>query len=132
MAERADAIALPRFHRAIEFQDVHFSYGGTDAVTLRGVTLTIRAGQTIAIVDAYGSSTLQSDLNTFCTAMGVPTTTLGIYYPQGKPSESRSKECEKLAEVMSKNYSIRCDYYHAELSYNRRKEVQDRWMKNEI
>lgn len=27
------------------------------------------------------------------------------------------KECEKLAEVLSKNYSIKCDYYHAELSH---------------
>lgn len=42
------------------------------------------------------------------------------------------KECEKLAETLAKNYHIKCDYYHAELSYNRRKEVQDRWMKNDI
>ena len=48
------------------------------------------AGQTIAIVDAYGSSTLQNDLNNFCTAMGLPTTTLGIYYPQGKPRTANS------------------------------------------
>lgn len=47
-------------------------------------------GQTIAIVDAYGSSTLQSDLNNFCGAMGIATTTLGIYYPQGKPSKPNS------------------------------------------
>ena len=48
------------------------------------------AGQTIAIVDAYGSTTLQSDLNNFCIAMGIPSTTLGIYYPQGKPSTANS------------------------------------------
>jgi subtilase family serine protease len=42
-------------------------------------------GQTIAIVEAYGSSTIQSDLNKFCTTFGIPTTTLSIYYPQGVP-----------------------------------------------
>lgn len=42
------------------------------------------------------------------------------------------KECEKLAETLSRNYSIKCDYYHAELSYNRRAEVQAKWMKNDI
>jgi bloom syndrome protein len=42
------------------------------------------------------------------------------------------KECEKLAEVLYRNYSIRCDYYHAELTHNKRQEVQARWMKNEI
>lgn len=55
VAERRDAIPLPRFHRAIEFQDVHFSYGGADAATLRGVSLSIRAGQTVAIVGRSGA-----------------------------------------------------------------------------
>ncbi|MCX6980618.1 MAG: S53 family peptidase [Verrucomicrobia bacterium] len=50
----------------------------------------IGAGQTIAIVDAYGSTTLQNDLNNFCIAMGIPSTTLGIYYPQGKPRTADS------------------------------------------
>jgi subtilase family serine protease len=42
-------------------------------------------GQTIAIVDAYGSSSIQSDLNTFCSDFGIAPTTVTIYYPQGKP-----------------------------------------------
>lgn len=42
------------------------------------------------------------------------------------------KDCEKLAEILAKNYHVKCDYYHAELNYNRRKEVQDKWMRNEI
>ena len=33
------------------------------------------------------------------------------------------KECEKLAEVLKRNYQMKCDFYHAELSYNKRKEV---------
>jgi subtilase family serine protease len=36
------------------------------------------AGETIGIVDAYGSSTIQSDLNTFCTQWGLPQTTVQI------------------------------------------------------
>ncbi|MHB9130205.1 MAG: S53 family peptidase [Armatimonadota bacterium] len=45
------------------------------------------AGQTIAIVDAYGSPTIQKDLNTFCQKYGLPTTTITIAYPTGKPSK---------------------------------------------
>jgi subtilase family serine protease len=43
------------------------------------------AGQTIAIVDAYGSSSIQNDLNTFCSDFGIASTTVVIDYPQGKP-----------------------------------------------
>jgi subtilase family serine protease len=45
-------------------------------------------GQNIAIVDAYGSPTIQNDLNAFCKQFGLPTTTVKIYYPQGKPSSA--------------------------------------------
>jgi len=48
------------------------------------------AGQTIAIVDAYGSATIQSDLDTFCATYGIPGTTVKIYYPQGKPARKDS------------------------------------------
>jgi subtilase family serine protease len=44
------------------------------------------SGQTIGIVVAYGSPTIQSDLNTFSAQFGISTTTLSIAYPQGKPS----------------------------------------------
>ncbi len=44
------------------------------------------AGQTIVIVDAYGSPTIQSDLHTFDTAMGLSDPTLNIFYPTGKPT----------------------------------------------
>jgi bloom syndrome protein len=42
------------------------------------------------------------------------------------------KECEKLSEILRRNYHIKCDFYHAELSYNKRKDIQDRWMRDEI
>ncbi len=48
------------------------------------------AGQKIAIIDAYGSSTIQSDLNTFCAQYGLPKTTVSIVYSGGKPSGSNS------------------------------------------
>ena len=46
------------------------------------------AGQKIAIVDAYGSPTIQKDLNTFNAQFDLPTTTVQIYYPQGKPARN--------------------------------------------
>lgn len=44
------------------------------------------AGQTIVIVDAYGSPTVQSDLHTFDQTFGLPDPTLNIIYPMGKPA----------------------------------------------
>ena len=40
-------------------------------------------GRTIAIVDAFGSPTAQSDLDTFSATMGIPSTTLRIFHPTG-------------------------------------------------
>lgn len=42
-------------------------------------------GQTIVIVDAFGSPTVRSDLHIFDQAMGLPDPTLNIFYPGGKP-----------------------------------------------
>ena len=47
---------------------------------------TTGAGQTIAIEDSCGSPHIQSDLNVFCKQFGLPTTTIQIVYPAGKPS----------------------------------------------
>lgn len=46
------------------------------------------AGESIAIVDAYGSPTVQSDLDTFSAAMGIPSTTVHVYCPTGCPKTS--------------------------------------------
>jgi subtilase family serine protease len=43
------------------------------------------AGQTIVIVDAYGSPTVRSDLHIFDQEFGLPDPTLNIIYPGGKP-----------------------------------------------
>jgi subfamily B ATP-binding cassette protein MsbA len=53
--ERDRAVALPRFQNLIEFRDVHFAYAGADDATLRGVSCTVRGGQTLAIVGRSGA-----------------------------------------------------------------------------
>ncbi|WP_100487331.1 S53 family peptidase [Sporolactobacillus pectinivorans] len=44
------------------------------------------AGQTIAVVDAYGSPTIQADLSTFDQQFGLSSANITEAYPQGKPS----------------------------------------------
>jgi ATP-binding cassette, subfamily B, bacterial MsbA len=53
--ERPDAVALPRFSRAIEFRDVRFAYGVGHDATLRRVAFTVGAGQILAIVGRSGA-----------------------------------------------------------------------------
>lgn len=60
-------------------QQVRHAYG-FDQLIGQGIT---GSGQTIAIIDAYGSKSAQKDLNTFCSYFGIPSTTLTIAYPQG-------------------------------------------------
>jgi subfamily B ATP-binding cassette protein MsbA len=53
--ERPDAIDLPRHRRDVQFDDVSFTYAGTDAPTLSRITLTVRAGQMLALVGRSGA-----------------------------------------------------------------------------
>ncbi len=53
--DRADARTMVRFSREIDFRDVSFSYDGADVATLNGVSFTVRAGQTLAIVGRSGA-----------------------------------------------------------------------------
>ena len=43
-------------------------------------------GQTIAIIDAFGSPTAASDLAAFSQTFGLPAADLTVYYPGGKPT----------------------------------------------
>ena len=52
--ERPDARPLPRFGREIEYRDVHFAYGSAGPILI-GVSFTVRAGQTLAIVGRSGA-----------------------------------------------------------------------------
>jgi subtilase family serine protease len=45
-------------------------------------------GQTIAIVDAYGSPTITQDLNTFNSQFGLKAANLQVVYPSGQPSKT--------------------------------------------
>ncbi|SMC27375.1 hypothetical protein SAMN02745134_03149 [Clostridium acidisoli DSM 12555] len=45
-------------------------------------------GQTIAIVDSYGSPTIQNDLAAFSKQFGISSGTLTVAYPTGKPSST--------------------------------------------
>lgn len=44
------------------------------------------AGQTIVLIDAYGSPTIQTDLATYDQEFGLPAATLNIFYPTGQPT----------------------------------------------
>ena len=80
--------ARPNFHMH------HFSTSGPSGYSPAQIrkaygissTLGTGAGQTIAIIDAYGSPTAQHDLNTFNQHFGLPYIGLQIYYPQGAPT----------------------------------------------
>jgi ATP-binding cassette subfamily B protein len=54
IADRHDAIELPRVRGEIRFEDVTFSYGG-DAPALDHVSLVVPPGQTLALVGATGA-----------------------------------------------------------------------------
>jgi ABC-type multidrug transport system fused ATPase/permease subunit len=66
VADKPDAARLPRHRGSIEFDEVGFSYNGRDPV-LRGLSLTARQGETIALVgpNGCGKTTLMSLLPRF-------------------------------------------------------------------
>ena len=66
--------------------DVTAAYG-VDAVHTAGTT---GAGQTIVIVDAYGSPTALQDLQQFSSDFGLPAPNLQIYHPCGTPTFSKA------------------------------------------
>jgi len=69
--ERPDATPLRRFSGEIEYRDVRFAYGEAGP-TLDGVSFTVRAGQTLAIVgrSGAGKTTLVNLLPRFYDATG--------------------------------------------------------------
>jgi len=66
VVDRKRAVPLPRHHHSIEFDRVSFSYTGSSPV-LQGVTLTVRHGETIALVgpNGCGKTTLMNLLPRF-------------------------------------------------------------------
>lgn len=66
VVESATAVERPRHHKTIEFDEVAFAYNGRDPV-LRGVSFTVRHGETVALVgpNGCGKSTLMNLLPRF-------------------------------------------------------------------
>ena len=56
-------------------------------------------GITIAIIDAYGSPNIQSDLDTFCAQFGIPSTTVNVVYPNGNPGFNAGWATETTLDV---------------------------------
>jgi len=66
---------------------------GFDQITGNG------AGQTIGIVVAYGSPTLQQDVATFSSTYGLPPANITVAYPQGTPSGDSGWALETSLDV---------------------------------
>src|SRR5437667_7350607 len=60
---------------------------GVDALHAAGIT---GKGETIVIVDSYGSPTALEDLQFFSSTFGLPQPNLKIIYPTGTPTYSKS------------------------------------------
>jgi subtilase family serine protease len=55
------------------------------------------AGQAVVLIDAYGSPTIQSDLNTYDQEFGLPAASLNIIYPGGKPTFNPQQHHDELS-----------------------------------
>ncbi len=66
--------------------DILTAYG-VDQLHSEGLT---GAGETIVIVDSYGSPTAQQDLDAFSDTFGLPRTTIDFIYPDGTPPFNNS------------------------------------------
>jgi subfamily B ATP-binding cassette protein MsbA len=55
IAEQPGAVALPPFSRSVEFENVAFTYGDGEPPVLKGVNLSVNAGEVIAIVGLSGA-----------------------------------------------------------------------------
>ena len=55
ISEEADATAIDSLHDEVRFEDVRFTYNGAAEEVIKGVSFTVRKGQTIALVGQSGS-----------------------------------------------------------------------------
>jgi len=64
------------------------------------------AGQTIVIVDAYGSPTVQEDLNTFSVAFGLPIADFRVVYPLGKPTYNPNQHHDETSWAVETSLDV--------------------------
>lgn len=69
------------------------------------------AGQTIVIVDAYGSPTIRSDLQLFDQAFNLPDPTLNIFYPTGQNIDTKGHK--DIAADWAGEVSLDVEWSHA-------------------
>ncbi len=69
------------------------------------------AGQTIVIIDAYGSPTIQNDLKVFDATFGLPDPTLNIFYPTGR--NINTKGHKDIAANWAGETTLDVEYSHA-------------------
>ena len=81
----APQVAFAFFH-CYTPSDIYAAYG-VDKLHNQGLT---GKGETIVIVDAYGSPTVQHDLDFFSDTFGLPQTQIEIIHPDGKPPFNNS------------------------------------------
>jgi len=80
-----DGTTFGPFH-AYEPADMYAAYG-VDRLHKEGL---MGQGQTIVVVDSYGSPTALEDLQVFSRTFGLPDPDLTIIYPDGKPTYSKA------------------------------------------
>ena len=103
------AEVVPEFHNPLIYQPASLSNPGSppyvpsdirtayDILPLyaRGIN---GSGTRIAIIDAYGSSSLSSDLASFDSLTGLPSVTVNTFYPDGVPGRCRvNQPCNNWA-----------------------------------
>ncbi len=81
-----------KFFHCYTPKDIYSAYG-VDKLRAAGLT---GKGETIVIVDAYGSPTALSDLQFFSSTFGLPQPDLTIIHPTGTPTPSKSMHSVQL------------------------------------
>ncbi|HQU00640.1 MAG TPA: S53 family peptidase [Acidimicrobiales bacterium] len=69
-------------------------------------------GQQIAIVDAFGSPTVASDLATYDATFGLPAANLHVYYPDGAPTYTTSLQHGSLEAGWAEETSLDVQTVH--------------------
>ncbi len=69
------------------------------------------AGQTIAIVDAYGSPTIEQDCATFSSSFGLPACKLNVMFPGGSPTFNPRQNHQEAGWAFETSLDV--EYAHA-------------------